>query len=110
MSDKCSWDETAGRCSRGTDGCPEKHASELAAPPCSPIYWRSCAEWPEGLVNNVSGEGKNVSKDRHDTKEQADAVCSILHVQGLGGERCHFPVRTWVEPVYSENDEVSHAR
>lgn len=67
-----------------------------AAPP---VYWLSCAEWPNGLVNNVSGEGENITKDRHDTKEQAEAVCSLLEVRGFGGERCHFPVRTWTEPV-----------
>ncbi len=55
----------------------------------------------EGNVNNISGEGKNVTKDRHDTEEQAKAVCALLAVQGFAGERCHFPVRTWVEPVNS---------
>ena len=58
--------------------------------------WTSCAEWPEGHI--VNPERPNVTTDGHDTKEQAEGVCRLLEREGLGGERCHFPVRTWVEP------------
>lgn len=57
-------------------------------------YFRSCAEWPTGLIY-----GDNTTMDRHDTKDQAEAVCKMLERNGLGGERCHFPVRTWTEEV-----------
>lgn len=26
-------------------------------------------------------------------------LCAKLEREGLGGERCHFPVKTWVEPI-----------
>lgn len=77
--------------------CPK---CELASSAGSPWYWQSWAEWPDGLVNNTSGEGKNCSVDRHDTREQAQAVCDMLRRNGFGGERCHFPVKTWVMPVF----------
>lgn len=58
--------------------------------------YRSCAKWPI----NVSHEyPHNVSKDTHATEEQAEAVCSLLHRDGFGGERKIFPLTTWVEPV-----------
>lgn len=37
--------------------------------------------------------------DTHDTKEEAESVCSLLKKDGLGGERCHFPISTRVEPI-----------
>lgn len=72
---------------------------------CSPSYWQSWAEWPDGLVNNISGEGKNNTVDCHDTEEQAKAVCSMLERNGFGGERIHFPVKTWTVPIYPENSQ-----
>jgi hypothetical protein len=62
-------------------------------------YWQSWAEWPKGVVRNISGEGENNTVDRHDTEAQAQAVCDTLMHEGLGGERLHFPIRTWVVPV-----------
>lgn len=59
--------------------------------------WKSCAEWPAGHI--VGAEPENVTTDEHETKEHAEAVCAMLRREGLGGERCHFPVRTWVEPI-----------
>ena len=76
----------------------------------SVIAWNSCAQWPDGLLS-FSYEGhENTTRDRHDTKEQADGVCSLLRRNGLGGERIHFPVRTWSEPIYSQNDEMRYAK
>lgn len=60
--------------------------------------WRSRAEWPAGHVSNQF-EGDNSTCDRHDTREQAEGVCALLRREGLGGERIHFPLRTWVEPI-----------
>jgi len=59
------------------------------------MKWKSCAEWPDGHVTGT--ERKNITTDTHDTKSQAEAVCKLLEREGLGGERCHFPVKTWVE-------------
>lgn len=69
------------------------------------IGWRSFAEWPPGHVRNPF-EGDNTTCDRHDTEAQAEAVCAMLRREGLGGERVHFPVRTWTEPVHSQNTEA----
>lgn len=54
--------------------------------------WLSCAEWDErhGFQNNIT-------IDKHHTKGEAEAVCRLLEREGLGGERCHFPLKTWVE-------------
>ncbi len=60
--------------------------------------WRSRALWPEGHVTNRF-DGDNTTADRHETREQAEAICARLQREGLGGERIHFPVRTWVEPI-----------
>jgi hypothetical protein len=59
--------------------------------------WKSIAEWDpcHGFYNNQTW-------DEHETKEQAEAVCRMLEKDGLGGERCHFPIRTWVEEIKEE--------
>jgi hypothetical protein len=58
--------------------------------------WRSCAEW-----HPCHGFPDNTTTDEHDSRGAAEAVCRGLNRMGLGGERIHFPVRTWVEPVVS---------
>ena len=68
-----------------------------------PIAWRSCAQWPDGLLSFAYSDHNNTTTDRHDTKEQAEGVCHLLRRNGLGGERIHFPVRTWTEPIYSQD-------
>jgi hypothetical protein len=45
----------------------------------------------------VGAERENVTTDTHDTESQAKAVCKLLEREGFSGERCHFPVKTWVE-------------
>ena len=52
--------------------------------------WTSNAEWP------CQSEP---TTDEHDTREQAQAVCTALERNGMGGEREIFPLRTWVAPV-----------
>jgi len=91
-----------------TTKAPTPTPSANAGPNCaespgSVIAWRSCAQWPDGLLSFAYEDHDNTTRDRHDTEEQADAVCSMLRREGLGGERIHFPVRTWTEPVYSQN-------
>ncbi|MGD9156884.1 MAG: hypothetical protein PVG39_00625 [Desulfobacteraceae bacterium] len=56
--------------------------------------WKSCAKWDpcHGFYNDMT-------TDKHDTKEQAEEVLKLLRREGLGGERCHFPLETWVEPI-----------
>lgn len=51
----------------------------------------SHVEWP-------AETGIGVSEDTHDTQAQADAVCSFLRRNGLGGEGKVFPLRTWTTP------------
>lgn len=62
--------------------------------------WRSCAKWPDGLLSFCYPDHDNTTRDIHDTKEQAEAVCAMLEREGLGGERIHFPARTWIEPEF----------
>lgn len=54
----------------------------------------SNVEWPKGTI--AGGDG-DVTIDRHQTKEQAEAVCNILRRQGLGCNGKIFPVRAWVD-------------
>jgi hypothetical protein len=73
--------------------------------------WRSNAEWPCGLIHNgVGGPPANITEDGHDTKEQAEAVCRMLERDGFGGERVHFPIRTWVEPIFTPVRSKSEAK
>lgn len=69
----------------------------------SVIAWHSCAQWPDGLLSFAYTDHNNTTRDRHDTEKQAEAVCALLSRFGLGGERIHFPVKTWTEPIVSQN-------
>lgn len=44
------------------------------------VRWRSCAKWAPALRFD-----HDITTDTHDTKEQAEAVCSMLRQWGLGG-------------------------
>ena len=57
--------------------------------------WKSYATWPIKVSNEFP---YNTSMDTHDTEEQAEAVCSKLHMEGFGGDRKIFPLKTWVVP------------
>lgn len=61
--------------------------------------WRSCARWA-----HKHGFEHDLTTDLHDSKAAAVAVCDMLMRDGLGGERCHYPLDTWVEeaPVEAE--------
>jgi hypothetical protein len=54
--------------------------------------FQSCAEWEQ-----KHGFYENTTKDQHDTKQQAQAVCALLEKEGIGGEKIWFPIRTWIE-------------
>ena len=56
--------------------------------------WKSNAEWDKSL-----GFENNVTTDTHHTRGAAEAVCNMLERDGLGGDRKHFPIKTWVEPA-----------
>lgn len=59
------------------------------------MKWKSCAEWPPGHVHDP--EGSNITKDTHNTEEQARAVSRMLSRQGWGGQGAPYPIRVWVE-------------
>ena len=61
------------------------------------MSWLSFAEWPEGVYSNVYDEP--ISEDTHRTEGAAKAVCRALERDGFGGDRQHFPVRTWTKEV-----------
>lgn len=48
--------------------------------------FKSVAQWPDGTT----------SEDQHDTRAQAEGVCTLLKREGFGGERRVFPTRTEV--------------
>lgn len=53
--------------------------------------WQSNASWgaKHGFCNNIT-------TDSHYTEGAAAAVCDKLELEGLGGERIHYPLKTWV--------------
>jgi hypothetical protein len=61
--------------------------------------YKSFAEWPREVHLGWAGDSPDISSDTHGTREQAEAVCQMLHENGLGGNRITFPIRTWVEPA-----------
>ena len=65
--------------------------------------YTSNALWPAVVA---ASHGVSITKDDHDTIEQARAVCSMLEREGLGGERKVFPVSTWVKTPVA-NREIS---
>jgi hypothetical protein len=84
---------TEQRCGKSS---PSAGNQASGAPPATEARWASWAEWPPGHI--IGAEPPNTTHDYHATKEQAEAVCDMLRRDGLGGERCHFPVRVWVTP------------
>lgn len=70
------------------------------------MKYKSCAQWHPG---HVYYPVKDITTDIHDTKEQAEAVCRMLERDGLGGERIHFPIKTWVEEQPETLGEVMDA-
>lgn len=71
------------------------------------VQWRSCAKWPDGLLAFAYPDHDNTTRDMHDSKEAAEAVCKMLERDGLGGERIHFPVKTWVERLAPNDDSAT---
>ena len=66
--------------------------------------WKSIALW-----EHCHGFQDDTTTDTHETKEQAESVCRMLEKDGLGGERCHFPILTRVEPIEDAPAENSGA-
>ena len=60
--------------------------------------WKSQAWWTSECCPSIG----NYSEDTHWTKEEAEAVISLLYKDGFGGNRKFFPVMTRVEPVEDE--------
>ena len=58
----------------------------------------SVAVWPNGTLC----DGLDISTDTHATREQAEAVCSLLAKEGLGGEGKIFPLSTRVEEAATQ--------
>lgn len=59
--------------------------------------WESVAVWPSPEVQ--LGNYQNESRDRHPTKEAAEAITRRLEREGFGGDGKIFPLCTRVEPV-----------
>ena len=57
--------------------------------------WTSKAQWPLDVYRGMDGKG--ITSDEHDSYDSAEAICHALRHEGFGGERKHFPLRTWVE-------------
>lgn len=67
--------------------------------PLVPIAYLSCAIWPQGTVSELG----DITTDKHETHDQAVAVCQQLLDHGFGGQKQIFPRHTYVEPVFPEN-------
>lgn len=61
----------------------------------TPKKYKSFAMWPVGTV----GDGRDITDDIHNTKEQAEGVCDLLRQNGFGGDLNVFPLRAWTEPA-----------
>ena len=59
----------------------------------------SNAKWPDSVC---TCRIDNVTTDSHDTEEQATAVCRRLKLDGFGGNRLVFPLKTWTEELTNE--------
>ena len=57
--------------------------------------WTSNAEWSLDVHRGMKGDG--ITTDEHHSFDAAEAVCHALRHEGFGGQREHFPIRTWVE-------------
>lgn len=57
------------------------------------LKYTSNAEWPHIPVTT----------DKHLTYEEANNVCEELENSGYGGDREHYPVKTWIGK-YNAND------
>lgn len=57
--------------------------------------YKSIALWPKGTFDSLN----NLTSDEHDTREQAKAVCQLLHENGAGGDKQSFPLKAWVEVI-----------
>jgi hypothetical protein len=53
----------------------------------------SNALWPEGTCPFLD----DVTTDTHHSEEAAEAVCTLLRLNGFGGNHDIYPIRTWVE-------------
>lgn len=62
-----------------------------------PMKFLSVARWPAGEVS--LGDPRNESRDTHDTREQAQAICDRLRREGFGGDGKIFPLETRVEEI-----------
>ena len=56
----------------------------------------SNAKWPESILTNNT---HNITTDKHDTLEQAEAVCKMLESDGFGGDKGVFPLKTWTDKI-----------
>ena len=58
---------------------------------------QSNALWPDEVYSGMYGN--HISTDTHRDEESAQCVCRMLELRGFGGDRQHFPVKTWVSEV-----------
>lgn len=73
-----------------------EYLSELAKTLPAPHGYESCAMWGPTAMPAVGP----FTNDFADTYDFGMGVCSRLRHEGAGGERLHFPLATWVWPVF----------
>lgn len=59
----------------------------------------SNAKWPENKYTKLLAFDNYITSDKHETAEQAQAVCEALEKDGLGGEGNVYPSETYVRPI-----------
>lgn len=63
--------------------------------------FQSNAQWDLEVYRG--SDGKGISTDNHSTRKMANIVCDLLEENGFGGERKHFPIKTWVSEINNVN-------
>ncbi len=58
------------------------------------MRFKSKAWWPKDTVSDFLGN--NITTDSHYSEGEAIAVCARLELEGFGGERKIFPLKTEV--------------
>lgn len=58
--------------------------------------FKSIAKWDPCIGKHFPN---NETTDRHNTKEEAEAVCRLLKKEGFGGRHIYFPIETRVEEI-----------
>ncbi len=81
-----NWKDNARRYARNCMADPGTHGAGFV----TVAWWGFAAGAPGNLTTDLH---------LHATREDASAICRLLHRIGYGGDGRYFPILTWVEPA-----------